>query len=402
MGDAAMKKLFWPLAIHSWGDAERKAAHAVIDGDRHVMGDRVQEFEWQFAKYVGAKYAVMTNSGSSANLVMATVLKLSSATLWENDRKYEVIVPAIAWSTTYSPFALLGCRLRVVDVNPYTLNADAIAVRAAITRDTVGIVGVSVLGNPAELGTMNMVAKEVGLFFVEDNCESLGAQIGSRLCGTIGRMGTFSTFFSHQLNTIEGGMLVTDDWELYKLALMVRAHGWDRDLPSTESRAGAAPYGYSYSFVVPGFNVRPTELAAAVGLEQLKKLSQMNEQRRKNHRYFNELFLGEDQWWRIQTCSAGAVPFGFVIVMPSLDAKNKVLRKLDAAGIEHRMVTGGSFSQHSAHRYYDWQTHMGTPNADHIHHCGFFVGNHPVDLSEQIAHLHHLITYHLMTSERRE
>ncbi len=392
-----MTKLFWPLAISSWGPRERAIAHAVIDGEQQTMGSHVRVFEDAFAAHVGSRHAVMTNSGSSANLIAVAVIASKRSNMPYHG--YEVIAPAIAWSTTYAPFAQHGYRLVVCDVDPLTLNIDlAQVLRRAHTDRTRIVVGCSVLGNPAPLQELSDYAAGNGLWMFEDNCESLGAKIGNKHCGTFGNLGTFSFFFSHHLNTVEGGMLVTDDRELYELALCLRAHGWTRDLP-TDSLLRPQVLGEvdgldaAYQFILPGYNLRPTELAAAVGIVQLGRLPEFEDARRANSLEFQILFA-DDERWTTQHFTEHAVPFGFTLVFRTPAARWAASAEMAEAGIEHRLITGGSFARHPAAARYDWRyanTAKGTPNADHAHDCGLFVGNHAVDLTEQIRTLHKLL-----------
>lgn len=378
-----MTKPFWPLAVNTWGAEERAAAHRVIDSGQLTMGEEVAAFEREFAAYVGSRHAVMTNSGSSANLLAVAALRSEG---WLRHADAVAVVPAIAWATTYAPLHQHGLELRVVDVDPDTLNVTADAVRAAPWGDTKLIVGCSVLGNPAPVDAMRKIADERGLLFLEDNCESMGAKIGERFCGTFGHIGTFSTFFSHHISTGEGGMLVTDNDELYELALCLRAHGWSRNLPAGSKLRVRGEIPGDYQFLLPGYNLRPTELAAAVGRVQLRRLDEMNAQRIHNEILFNSYF-GSDPRWQLQvSANPGAlpVPFGFTLVFKTAQHRSDAARKLQAAGIEYRMITGGCFSEHPAAKHYTWSSDDTLPNARHAHHCGLFVGNHPFDLSAQI------------------
>lgn len=386
-----MNDKHWPLAVDTWGDEERSEAMAVIDSGRITMGECVRKFEQRFARWIGARYAVCVNSGSSANLLATAALTQG---LGKYSLPHEAIVPAIAWPTTYAPLAQHGYKLRVCDVDPLTLNVDMEQVEKALTSRTKLLVGASILGNPAPLIELRKFADNHALLFLEDNCESLGAAVNfvdggdstlrSRKCGTFGDIGTHSFFFSHHLSTGEGGMLVTDDANLYELAICMRAHGWDRDLPLSSLDT-------SYRFLLPGYNVRPTELVGAVGLVQLEKLEANNSLRRENGRVYWELF-NESQWWRVQHHSAGAVPFGFTFTFQFPEQRAWVARELKVNGIEHRMITGGSFALHQAAQHYEWNYAAGgTPRANHAHTCGLFIGNHPSNLSDNLVRLRELL-----------
>ncbi|MDP6174828.1 MAG: aminotransferase class I/II-fold pyridoxal phosphate-dependent enzyme, partial [Rhodospirillales bacterium] len=220
--------MFYDLAADSWGPEEKEVAMEVISSGYLTMGERVAKFEIAFAAYFGHRYAVMTNSGSSANL--AAVAALSYKAKAPLKRGDEVIVPAIAWSTTFAPLQQYGLKLRFVDVELDTLNMDTSQLQDALTPATRAIIGVSVLGNPARLDIIRAFADEHDLIFFEDNCESMDAELDGQKTGTFGDLGTFSSFYSHHISTVEGGMMLTDDRELGDLARSIRAHGWTRGL----------------------------------------------------------------------------------------------------------------------------------------------------------------------------
>ncbi len=361
------------------------------------MGEEVAAFEREFAAYVGSKHAIMVNSGSSANLLaVAAVCHQRMVHGFDycgggpyEDGAFTVVVPAIAWATTYAPLNQYGFALRVIDVDPKTLNATTNGARGAIRENTVGIVGCSVLGHPAPVDTMRQIADARGIFFIEDNCESMGARIGRRFCGTFGHIGTFSTFFSHHISTGEGGFLVTDDDKLHELAVCLRAHGWARNLPD-DSKLRARPNAPGdYQFVLPGYNLRPTELAAAVGRVQLRRLNDMNLARIKNWVVFLEQFgeIHRDIMIQHSLSDTYPVPFGFTLVFKNTAEREEAAGRMHGAGIEYRMITGGCLTEHPSARLYNWCAPGGLPHAQHAHHCGLFVGNHPVDLTVQIGRL---------------
>ena len=265
----------YPLSSTSWGQEELEAIERVMRSGRFTMGERVRLFEEAFAERFGMKHAVMVNSGSSANLV--GVAALCYRAVRPLQRGDEVIVPAISWATTFHPLQQYGLKLKFVDVELDTLNMDASKLDAALTPRTRMVVAVSILGNPAPLDAIRAFCDKHGLILFEDNCESLGASLNGKLCGTFGDLNTFSTFYSHHISTMEGGVLVTNDTELDHLARAIRNHGWARDLPD-DSLLGSRhddPFFEAYRFVVPGYNVRPLEMSGAAGLEQLKKLDGM-------------------------------------------------------------------------------------------------------------------------------
>ncbi|MCH7864012.1 MAG: DegT/DnrJ/EryC1/StrS family aminotransferase [Proteobacteria bacterium] len=380
--------MFWDLAADTWGDEERAAVTRVMDSGRYTMGPEVAAFERAFAAYHGRGFAVMVNSGSSANLVaVASLFHVKERPLRRGD---EVIVPAISWSTTYHPLQQYGLRLRFVDVEADTLNMDTGALMEALTPKTRAIVGVSILGNPAALDVIRAFADEHGLWFIEDNCESLDAELGGQKTGTFGHMGTFSFFFSHHISTGEGGMLLTDDAEIDGLARAVRAHGWSRDVPDGAGLFEPMDdsFAEAYRFVIPGYNLRPQEINAAVGLEQLKKLPAMTAQRRANLALFQEAFGGDGRFV-IQRENGKSSSFCFTMIVKPDSGLNRdrVFRALKDADIGYRMITGGCFPRHDAIRFFDHDCVGDLANANMAHDRGFFVGNHPFDLSQRIDRL---------------
>ena len=380
--------MLYKLTADSWDDRERQAITDVVASGQLTMGPKTAQFESAFAKYLGRKFALMMNSGSSANLIgVASLFYRSKNPLCRGD---EVIVPAVSWSTTYSPLQQYGLKLRFVDVELDTLNMDVEQMRLALTPRTKMIVGVSILGNPAALDVMRKFADEHGLIFFEDNCESLGAELNGKKTGTFGDISTFSTFYSHHISTVEGGILATDDHELYSLAKSLRAHGWTRDVPRIEGlyEPEEEDIEGEYKFILPGYNVRPQEINAAVGLVQLEKLPEMLRIRRENLALFKKLFEGDPRFI-LQRENGLSSSFSFTIVLSPLWNRSRmwVTDALSEAGIETRMITGGCFPRHDAIKYYYSEVVGKLPNANLIHDMGFFVGNHPFPLAAQIHEL---------------
>ncbi|OFX12484.1 MAG: pyridoxamine 5-phosphate oxidase [Alphaproteobacteria bacterium RIFOXYD12_FULL_60_8] len=384
--------MFYELAATSWGPEEIAAIQRVIASDRYTMGVETAAFEAEFAAYMGMKYAVMVNSGSSANLIATAALcSVAKRPLKRGD---EVIVPAIAWTTTYSPLQQYGLKLRVVDVELDSLNIDVAQLEAALTPRTRAILAVSILGNPAALDVQRAFADKHGLHFLEDNCESLDASLNGKKCGTFGDINTFSFFFSHHISTMEGGMILTDDRELWELSRCLRAHGWVRDLPPDSTLYTPNPDSEfeAYRFIMPGYNVRPIEMFGAIGREQLKKLPAMTAQRRKNMALFYELF-GKDERFIIQKENGVSSSFCFpMIIRPGSGLERKaVFDAMRKADIGFRIITGGCFTRHDQVSHYDFTTVDDLPNAKLAHDQGFFVGNHPFDLTPQITKLHEVL-----------
>jgi len=382
--------MLWPLAVSTWGEEELAAATDVLKSGQTTMGEKTKEFERQFAAYHGMAHGIMVNSGSSANLVAtASLFYKLNRPLKPGD---EVIVPAISWATTYYPLHQYGLRLRFVDVELETLNMDVDQLERAITRRTKAIVAVSILGNPANLWRIEEIAKEHDLYLIEDNCESLDAETDGRKTGTFGDLNTFSFFFSHHISTMEGGMILTDNPELAGLCRSIRAHGWDRD---AEVQQGPVE---EYRFSYPGYNVRPLEISAAIGIEQLKKLPKFTQYRRENWYNFKTEFANHRDWiiQEEEFSRAKSSAFAFTLIPrktnPFWGRRIELFHMLKEAGIGSRMITGGLILDHLVSKHLDYSSYDNLPNATRVHREGIFVGNHPYDLTKNIQLLKRVLS----------
>jgi dTDP-4-amino-4,6-dideoxygalactose transaminase len=388
----------YPLATSSWGDEELNAMRRVMETGMFTMGKEVRAFEEAFATYVGSRYAVMVNSGSSANLLMISAMRYrkEGSSLQPGD---EVIVPAVSWSTTYYPLYQYGLKLVFVDVNPDTLNMDATAVANAITPNTCAILAVNLLGNPNDFNTLNALCDAHNLVLLEDNCESLGATFNGKQAGTYGLMGTYSSFFSHHISTMEGGLIVTDDEELYHILLCIRSHGWTRHLPQENKITGTkSPNAFdeAFKFVLPGYNVRPLELEGAIGLEQLKKLPAFIEARQQNATLFTTLFANQTTF-RIQQEVGNSSWFGFSLILTEEAVQRGICRQqvvevLEAANIDVRPIVTGNFAKNPVLQHFDCRVEGDLPHANWLDEHGLFVGNHQFDIAPQLHHLHQTLS----------
>lgn len=379
------------LASSTWGEEEKEAILEVMDSNVYTMGKRVKEFEEKFAKFFGMRYAVMTNSGSSANLIaVASLFYKKENPLKRGD---EVIVPCISWATTYHPLQQYGLKLKFIDIDLHTLNYDIEELKKAITKNTRMIVAVSILGNPCQFDEITKLCEENNIILFEDNCESMGAKFNGRYTGTFGLVNTFSTFFSHHISTMEGGLVLTNDKEIYNLLKSIRNHGWtrdqDEDSPVFERKED--DFFEAYRFILPGYNVRPGEIHGAIGLKQLEKLDDFIKMRRTNAEHFVNLFKN-DQRFIIQKEVGESSWFCFtMIVNPESEIdRKKVLQRLKDSDIEHRIITGGNILRHDVIKHYDY-TAGKSSNADIAHYNGFFVGNHPYDIRDKIDYLHDVL-----------
>jgi CDP-6-deoxy-D-xylo-4-hexulose-3-dehydrase len=383
----------YPLASSTWDEKEIQAINSVIEKDTYTMGSDVKQFEDDFSKFVNSKYAVMVNSGSSANLIaVAAMFYTKNPKLKRGD---EVIVPAVSWSTTYFPLYQYGLKLKFVDVDLHTLNFDLEQLKLAVTDQTKMILSVNLLGNPNDFDIINDIIGSRDIILMEDNCESMGAEFKGKQTGTFGLVGTFSTFFSHHMATMEGGLIVTDDEEMYHIMLCLRAHGWTRHLPKENKVSPKSDNAFeeSFRFILPGYNVRPVEMSGAIGIEQLKKLPAFLEQRRKNAELFISIFKDNKDFY-IQTAIDNSSWFGFsFIIKPESKLKRSdVVKKLEEYKIDCRPIVTGDFTKNEVLKYFDYELFGEMKNAQYLDKNGFFVGNHQLDLTQEIHHLHNVLS----------
>ncbi len=381
-----MTEITFPLATTSWDDKEYAAIDRVIKSGMFSMGAEVRTFEDQFAKAMGSAFAVMVNSGSSANLLMVAALRYHSK--HQLTEGAEVIVPAVSWSTTYYPLHQYGLVQKFVDIDPETLNYDLDALEAAIGPDTRAIMVVNLLGNPNDFSRINAMIDGRDIVVIEDNCESLGATFDGRQAGTFGLAGTYSSFFSHHIATMEGGLVVTDDEELYHIMLSMRSHGWTRHLPKVNHVTGTKsddPFEESFKFVLPGYNLRPLEMSGAIGQEQIAKLPMIVRERRANAERFRAVMQSYPQI-RIQREIGESSWFGFAMIVEETASFSRadLIAALGQHGVECRPIVAGNFAKNDVvTKHMPHTIHGELRHADDIDRNGLFIGNHHYPLDEQ-------------------
>jgi CDP-4-dehydro-6-deoxyglucose reductase, E1 len=385
-----------PLNVNTMGSEEIDAAKAVLDSGYLTMGKEVAAFEEEFAAYVGARHALMVNSGSSANLLGAFALANPICPAPGNLRQIrpgdEVIVPALTWSTTVWPFVQTGAIPVFVDCDPATLQMQPAAIEAAITEKTAAIAVVHVLGGAMDARATRAIADAHGLWLLEDTCESLGVTLDEQQCGTFGHIGTFSFYFAHHITTIEGGMVVTNDDDLADLMRAMRAHGWVRHMRRGDEIAAQTPgIDARFLFHTTGFNLRSTDLNAAIGRIQLKKLDGFNKTRRDIgaqlaaalHPVIEAGLLQIMQFDR----RVGAAPFGYPVLCQSTEVRDRLQTHLEVSGIETRPVICGNLSRQPAMAHVPHRIAGELHGADAIMDRGLYWGTHPFMTSKDIDYI---------------
>lgn len=386
----------YELASSTWDYKEIDAIHRVIKSDRYSMGSEVLKYETDFAKFFNTKYAVMTSSGSTANLLMIASMFFINNEARRLKRGDEVIVPAVSWSTTYFPLQQYGLKVKFVDVDRETLNIDLKKLKTAITDKTKVILAVNLLGNPNDFDEINSLIGERNIALLEDNCESMAAKFKGKCAGTFGLMGTFSSFFSHHIATMEGGCILTDDEELHHILLAIRAHGWTRNLPKNNLVSGTKSddeFEESFKFVLPGYNVRPLEMSGAIGIEQLKKLPGLIDSRIKNANHFVNLFRSHP-YLDIQREVGSSSWFGFALILNENCpiSRRELVDIFKNSEIECRPIVTGNFLKNTeVLKYFDYEVHDTLENSEYIDSNGLFVGNHHIDISDEINLLYDIV-----------
>jgi CDP-6-deoxy-D-xylo-4-hexulose-3-dehydrase len=379
--------VFYPLATTSWDNLEYEAMQKVISVGQFTMGEHVFQYEKDFAKFLKIPYCVMVSSGSAANLIMIAALFYKKTNPLK--RGDEVIVPAVSWSTTYYPLYQYGLKLKFVDVDKDTLNFNLADLKTAVTDKTRAILTVNLLGNSNNFKTIKEIIGNKNIYLLEDNCESLGAVFEDQQTGTFGVMGTFSSFFSHHISTMEGGIVCTHDEELHHILICLRAHGWTRNLPKFNHVVGEKsddPFEESFRFVLPGYNVRPLEMSGAIGIEQIKKLPDFVKWRRVNGAHLQEIFNGQSKF-TIQKEIGESSWFGFSFVINNLEdtqSRKVVVEHLVKNGVDVRPIVAGNFAKNEVMKWFDHEIVGDLKNADHIDKNGFFIGNHHYDMRKNL------------------
>ena len=347
---------------------------------RLTKGELTIELERKWAKKIGTKYSVFVNSGSSAILLSLAVLKEFG--FLKNNR---LVAPALSWSTDVSSPMLLNFETRLCDCNLVDLSCDLTHLETIFKEFEPSVfILVTPLGLVPDIQRIVHLCEEYGVLLVEDNCESMGSKYQGKYLGSFGIASLFSTYFGHHLSTIEGGFINTDNEEFYHGLLMMRSHGWDRDLPTSKQQelrkqANVTDFEALYTFYVPGLNVRSTDLQAFIGLGAVDKLDKYSRIRNKNFLIYKEL-INNNKLLLAQRDNDFVSNFAYPVVLPN---RNKIIEKLKQNNIETRPLIAGNMANKPF-----WIKRYGRltdlPNADIIDKQGFYVPNHQGLVKEDI------------------
>ncbi len=354
-----------------------------------TKGPLTPQFEEKWSTWLGRKYSVFNNSGSSANLLMFHALLLSGRL-----KNKKVIVPSVGWVTTISPAIQLGFEPIMCEADPDTFGLDVDHLEMLLKEHNPStVIMVQVLGVPHKMEALMALKEKYGFILLEDACAAMGSSQQGRNVGTWGDMASFSFYFGHQISTIEGGMVSTDDPQLYDLLLMLRSHGWGKDLPKDHHAALMKQYDIDdfhspFVFYEPGFNLRGTDLQAFIGLRQVDKMEWLVKRRFENHNLYKKIFGDRFEY---QNYSPGDVvcSIHFGMLAKNAAERKAIVKALEDNGIETRIFSAGNLGLHPF-----WFNRYGKasfPMADRIHYTGFFLPNHPSLKEEEVQFIANVV-----------
>ena len=371
----------YPLAKETINDEDINALCDWLKSyPRLTKGKLTWQVENDWANYIGTKYAVFNNSGSSANLLMiATALQAGRIP------NKKIAVPSVGWVTTIAPAIQLGLQPIMVGADKDTFGMDLDQLEAVCEKERPdAVVFVQVLGVPHYKERLLELKRKYGFILLEDACAALGASYadGSKV-GTVGDISSFSFYFGHQLSTIEGGMVNTNNKALYEMLLMLRSHGWAKDISKESHNSMMTKYGIDdfhspFTFFVPGYNLRSTDLQAFLGIRQVQKADWAADQRNKNHHLYAEKLEGVVEFQRWGENVPVSISFG--ALADNIEHRREIVTRLVENGIETRLFSAGNLGRHPF--WTDLYDEFCDEMSDKIHSCGFFLPNYP-ELTEE-------------------
>ena len=365
--------------------------HINIDGVRFTQGSKVRQFEKEWSEWLGVKHSVFVNSGASANYIMVSIMK-------EMKGYGEVIVPTLGWVSDISPVVNLGLKPVFVDVSLETFSTDIEKIVPLVNENTIGLTLVHCLGFNSISQQIIDLCKDKDIFLIEDCCEAHGATYQEKKVGTLGDVSNFSFYFGHHMTTIEGGMVCTNDDEIYQYAKMFRSHGMTRlDYLQNDELGMNLQKKYEslypdlnplFTFAVPGYNMRNQELNAIIGTSQLKRLDYNIQRRVENLKTWVDTLDSEKFFTDYQL--EGNSNFALPLIILGED-RNRLLRVCDILKrneVEYRIGTAGGGNQAKQPYLEKYDFVAGElPNSDYIHHYSLYIGNHPEISKEKIINL---------------
>jgi len=359
-------------------DLDAMIEHLKQDDPILTNGPKCKEFEEAWSKWLGVKYSVFVNSGASANLLSMTMLKI------KYPQGGEVIVPPLTWISDVASVIQCGFTPVFVDVDVDTLGMNSDAIIRAITPNTRAVFLSHIQGFNALTDDLIYALDKSNIPLIEDVCESHGARHGEKLCGSIGWMSNFSFYYAHHMTTIEGGMVCTNDEEVYNTVRMLRSHGMVRECGNEKMKLA---YKIQYPqlnpdfiFAYPAYNMRNTDLGGILGISQLPKLDENVKLRNRNHERFLSKLSPKKFFTGFKLIGSSNYAFNLILNDKDQDFANRIMSRMKEEGIEFRRGSAGGGNQTRQpylKNIVPENYHLNFPNTEHIHFYGFYIGNFP-------------------------
>ena len=353
---------------------------------RLTKATKTIEFEQQWSNWIGCKYSVFVNSGSSANLAIFYGLILSGRL-----KNKKIVFPCVSWVTTVAPAIQLGLEPILCETDPNNLGIDPNHLEIICKeQNPAAVMIVHALAFPNNMKCIREICKKYDVILLEDSCESVGTLVDGKKTGTFGLASSFSTYYGHHFSTIEGGFICTDDYELYNIFKSIRSHGWSRDLDEVTRRDMQLKYGVDdfrnlYTFYHPGFNLRSTDLQAFIGIQQLKKLDGFCKSRYNNLKLYDSFIIND--YWKINIKEFEFVSnFAYPIIHPN---SAKIAEKLAENQVECRPLIAGSISRQPF--FYERYGQQRFAFSDKIHDHGLYLPNNPDMTEEEIKFIANIV-----------
>jgi CDP-6-deoxy-D-xylo-4-hexulose-3-dehydrase len=363
----------YPLLENAFSNYDILKGINVLLSRRITMSKITKNFESEFGKFIGSKYCLMVNSGSSANLLAFFALINPQK---ENRLKFgdECLVPAVCWSTSLWPIIQAGLKPKFIDVELNTFSPSLEIIKKNISKKTKAVILINILGNCSEIDRIRNFLRKKNIYLIEDNCEALGSKYKNKYLGTFGDFGTFSFYYSHQITSGEGGMIICKNKNDYKILHSLRAHGWDRGLNNIKTD--------TFNFINSGFNLRPLDINAAIASSQLKRLNQFKKIRADNRNKIIKSLKNSKKWNNQYTffeANKNLKPswFGIPLLLNEkyISKKNKLLNYLRKNKIETRPILSGNFVNQFSVKLYKMKYNIrDLKNSQVVERRGFFIG----------------------------
>ena len=373
------KNFFYPLLENPYRKKDLKKAIDVVKTGKLTIGNHTKNFENKFTKKIKTKFSLMVNSGSSANLLALQCL-INPYRKKRLKRGDAVLIPTVCWSTSLWPIIQSGLKPVFVDIDPITLNIDINDLIRKINKKTKALMLVHVLGNSTNMGQLMRILKKKKIILIEDTCESLGSKYKNKYLGTFGEFSSYSFYSSHQISSGEGGMITCRNLEDYEILKSLRAHGWSRGLRNEKKISKKNQHLDSrFIFYNSGFNLRPTDISASIGLSQFNDMSKLMAIRNKNRNFIVESLkknkIISKNFYFIEA-NKGVKPswFGIPIFIKNKYNRKNFIKKIEKNGIETRPIISGNFIKQPSVKKYKLLNGIKYLNSDKVNDHGFFIG----------------------------